>query len=375
MKVTALLPLMLLTCPAADAAVTLTRSGNHSIGLEGLIQGDANSYDSDRRDLGDDRLGRLRRAEFILKGAGGGPLDWVLGWDAKSEKFLDVNLRGRWKAAGLDHSLQAGQFKQPNSLEELSSTKGNDFIAKAAITNTFAVSRRLGAGYGLSDDRWSLAASMFGDELTGGGAEGDGWAARATWAPLQHSGKTLHLGLSHAHQEVAGLRIRARPNADLTDVRLVDTGMLDNAHRHKTTGLEALWLAGPLKLQAEHTSARTKRHQGHDVETRGLYASALYNLGGSSWKYDKGLPSPPSVESNSHLWQLGARIDRLDLDDGDVRGGRMQALTLGLNWLVGEHLKVALNQVWVDSERLERDAARTASDDPAITELRVQLHW
>src|SRR3546814_8615559 len=50
-----------------------------------------------------------------------------------------------------NHFIQAGQFKQPNSLEELSSTKNNDFISKAMVTNTFAVARRLGVGAGYGD--------------------------------------------------------------------------------------------------------------------------------------------------------------------------------------------------------------------------------
>ena len=40
--------------------------------------------------------------------------------------------------------VQVGQYKQPKRLEELCWTKNNDFIAKASITNTFGVARRLG---------------------------------------------------------------------------------------------------------------------------------------------------------------------------------------------------------------------------------------
>jgi phosphate-selective porin OprO/OprP len=55
----------------------------------------------------------------------------VVGYDAKADKFLDTNVK--YKLLGnANHFLQLGQFKQPNSLEELSSTKNNDFISKAA---------------------------------------------------------------------------------------------------------------------------------------------------------------------------------------------------------------------------------------------------
>ena len=66
----------------------------------------------------------------MLKGKGPGNIEWVLGYDAKADKWLDVN--AKYKLGGdANHFLQVGQFKQPNSLEELSSTKNNDFISKA----------------------------------------------------------------------------------------------------------------------------------------------------------------------------------------------------------------------------------------------------
>ena len=69
------------------------------------------------------------------------------------------------------------------------------------------------------------------------------------------------------------------------------------------------------------------------------------------------------------LWQLGARVDHVDLDDGAVAGGTMDALTLGVNWYWSRHLRLSANYVMVDSERMG------LSDDPDIVEARVQLHW
>src|SRR5690606_20264513 len=107
------------------------------------------------------------------------------------------------------------QFKQPAGLEELASTSGNDFIAKAAATNTFAVSRRLGLGWGIDRGDWSLSASGFDRELTRDQAEGRGLAARGTWTPLRGDGHVLHVGLSGSRLDATGdgIRLRARPNA------------------------------------------------------------------------------------------------------------------------------------------------------------------
>ena len=142
-----------LAAPAARAEVAIDVIGDSEVSFEGLLQTDAYWYDSDVANLdadandGDDSDYGLRRAELVLKGKGPGNIEWVVGYDASGDgKFLDTNLK--YKLGGdKNHYVVVGQYKQPNSLEELSSTKNNDFISKAMITNTFAVGRRRGASY------------------------------------------------------------------------------------------------------------------------------------------------------------------------------------------------------------------------------------
>ena len=134
--------------PAAHAEVAIDVIGGSEVSFEGLVQADGNWFDNDLADLngasvnGKDSEFELRRAELVLKGKGPGNIEWVVGYDAKADKFLDTNLKYKIGGNG-NHYLQLGQFKQPNSLEELSSTKNNDFISKATVTNTYAAARRL----------------------------------------------------------------------------------------------------------------------------------------------------------------------------------------------------------------------------------------
>ena len=88
--------------PAAHAEITLDVIGGSEVSFEGLVQADFYKFDSDTIDYGadsssdldgDDYLNELRRAELVLKGKGPGNIEWVAGYDAKADKFLDVNLK------------------------------------------------------------------------------------------------------------------------------------------------------------------------------------------------------------------------------------------------------------------------------------------
>ncbi|NEL40894.1 MAG: porin, partial [Xanthomonas perforans] len=175
-------------------------------------------------------------------------------------RFLDNNIKYKF-AGNANNYLQVGQFKQPNSLEELSSTKNNDFVSKAAVTNTYGISRRLGVAYGMGDNDWSITASAFGRELTRNQAHGSGYGARGTWAPINESGNVLHFGLSYLGYDTDDdtLRLRARPDADLTTVRLIDSGAITNVDRVGVAGAEAMWITGPFKLQSEFFQENAKR--------------------------------------------------------------------------------------------------------------------
>src|SRR5688500_1498294 len=120
-----------LAAPAAHAEIAIDVIGNSEVSFEGLVQADFYKFDTDLNDYGadasgdvdgDDYLNELRRAELVLKGKGPGNIEWVLGYDAKDDKFLDANIKYKF-GNNANHFIQAGQFKQPGAtMEELSST-------------------------------------------------------------------------------------------------------------------------------------------------------------------------------------------------------------------------------------------------------------
>ncbi|MFD0737800.1 OprO/OprP family phosphate-selective porin [Lysobacter koreensis] len=412
--------LAVLIAPAAHAEVALDVIADSEVSFEGLVQADFNKFDNDFANLNGDALDgsdadqELRRAEIVLKGKGPGNFEWVLGYDAKADKYLDVNAKYKLGGNG-NHFVQLGQFKQPNSLEELSSTKNNDFISKALVTNTFGVARRLGAAYRFGDVNWGVTTSYFGREMTRNLAHGSGFGARGNWAPINETGNVLHFGLSYVDYDTDAdtLRLRARPNADLAGQRIVDTGNMTNADRQATIGGEAMWISGPFKLQTEYMQASVDRYnngnprQSNDFDASSGYVSGLWNITGESWGYKDGVPTTPLPNNpGSGMWQLGLRYDTIDLNDGNaipgatptaaslvngVLGGEMDTWTVGVNWYWRSNFKFMLNYVKVDSSRyfIRTPAApyaalpannnmlvnREVDDNPSILEARVQFYW
>jgi phosphate-selective porin OprO/OprP len=373
-----------LAAPAAHAEVALDVIGGSEVSFEGLVQVDFYDFDVDNIDYGADSatdldgdgyLQELRRAELVLKGKGPGNFDWVLGYDAKDDKFLDVNAKYKF-GNNANHFIQVGQFKQPGAtMEELSSTKNNDFISKSSITNSLGTPRRVGIQYNFGDVNWGLTGSFFSRELTRNREHGNGYALRGYYAPINEQGNILHFGASYTDKDTDAdfIRLRARPMADMVSTRFVDTGSsgLRASDRASNIGVEALWITGPFKLQAEYMDVDVQRYGTFDdFSGDGYYVSGLWNITGETWGYKGGTPTTGLGDNPSlGMWQVGLRYDTIDLTDGNVVGGEMDSVTAGVNWYWRSNFKFMLNYVMVEQEK------GALTDDPNITELRMQFYW
>lgn len=387
----------------AKADVFIDQIGGSEVNFQGLVQADSYWYNEDFRILNSDAAdGRdndfgMRRAELILVGKGPGMFNWVLGYDARSDKFLDVNVQYRFTG---NTSITVGQYKQPNSLEELSSTKNNDFISKSQSTNLFGMSRRVGAKIDTGNTNWGATASYFGGELTRNESpslgNGDGFGLRGYFAPINTDGNILHLGLSYVDMEALNsvtelptAQLRGRPAADQSVSRLIDTGVLTLSDRLKTTGVEGAFVTGPFKLQSEYMTTTVTRDVAADFKGDSWYVYGLWNITGESWGYKggvitTGLPNNPGFG----MVQLGLRYDTADLNDGSVNfanplapavtgvmGGEATNWTVGLNWYWRSNFKFSANYTKVDSSKYSSSIKNYQDDNPSIISFRAQYYW
>jgi phosphate-selective porin OprO and OprP len=375
---------LMLAC-SARADLTVDVIGPTDVTFEGLFQADKNYFNNDfdrvdRRSLtAAERSSQtlvddagMRRAELIFKGRTV-MTDWSVAYEARANRWLDVYFRQKF---GSFSNWRLGQFKQNNSLEELAATRHNDFVAKASTTSAFAIARRLGAEVATGGDPWTLTGSIFNREITNNGQKSDGYSVRGTFAPIMQvvapdndADNVLHLGVSLVGFDPSKnvQRISLRPEADLANIRLIDTLNLTDATDARQLGLEAMWLYGPVKLSAEYVDANYQRSANPDYNADSWYVSGVYNLTGEKFRYKTGIYTVPIPAAEVGMWQLGARYSRINANDGLVKGGEQDVATLGVNWYWRLNFKFMLNYSAVKSER------GAFINDPNVLELRAQM--
>ncbi|MCC7042152.1 MAG: hypothetical protein IT516_17750 [Burkholderiales bacterium] len=279
--------------------------------------------------------------------------------------FKDVVLRYEgWKAA----DLSVGQFKLPFGLEALMSSNNSSFAEPALPTNAFAPSRRLGIGAHATRPRHTLAAMAFGPSIDGDDT-GLGVAARLTATPIAADGHRLHLGIAAvAEWPHDPVKFSAWPESRVPDVKFVKTASLDHVRRIDRIGLEAAWQSGPVLVQAEWMRAALDRNQGDaDAVLTGGYVAASWIVTGEARTYRNGVFKSVPIGRPEGTVELTARFSRVDLDDGSVRGGTEDNLTVGLVYYANRHLRLIANAIKVNSAR------RGKTDDPNLLVIRMQL--
>ncbi|MGB3393859.1 MAG: porin [Stenotrophomonas sp.] len=386
MKGIASLVLLALAAPAcAETQATpwpprLTFDNGTELALTGNFVWDVNRASADGTALDDDQ--DWRRKEFGVALKRKGLYDFTASYDFHSHTWMDVALRldgkglsgrdiGRWRI---------GQMKLPLGFEGNTATRNGAFMENSLPTQAFYEGRRIGVDWALERPHWLLNAGAYGHDLQGNN-RGDSQAVRLAWTPWKDSTRVLHLGVSTTRENPDGetnglgveiapsVRWRAKPEASLTPLRLVDSGTLRNVERIDRRGLEALWIEGPWSLQGEYLRQTTHRHALPDYRGDGWYLLGSWLLTGQSRSYSGGNVANPKPSGKYGAVELLARYSRIDLDDAGIDGGRESNWTLGANWYLGKHLKFQANYIHADAHLGGNQV------QPEILQLRAQFHF
>ncbi|MEE8469344.1 MAG: porin [Planctomycetota bacterium] len=310
-----------------------------------------------------------RRVRLLIKGEIGEHLGFRAQWDFSDSKARLLDLYFDWRTFPLG-VVRLGHFREPLGLESQTSPTYLTFLERSGPTDALTFGRNRGVQLSERTARTSWAVgvfreadAVFPDEL------GDNLAvtARGTWLPVwrDEGAQLVHLGLGLSYRDTSAdpVTIRARPESHLLD-RLVDTGPLHADHVH-LAALEAAWVRGPFSLQAELSFANLEPQGGGQALMRGGYVQGSWFPTGEHRAYNSRRNSfgridvlHPVIGEGSHgAWELAARWSQTDLDDGDVAGGVMQNVTLGVNWYLTSLTRVMLNYIETDVDGSDVDGS------------------
>ena len=319
-------------------------------------------------------LGWNNRARRLVIGAegslpGGFGYKFELNFAQSTVDYEDIILTYQRPQSPIQVTI--GNFYPLSSLETMTSSRLGSFMERTSFTDAFNYNRRLGLAVALLDpaqDRYTLTAGIFGQEINNSSFNRTGWQAsvRATYSPMVGSTK-LHLGANFQHRvaqrDAQNVQYRSRPFTQITDQRFVDTGLIA-ADGDDIVGLEFGAIMKSLHLAAEAQQVWVRGYRpGHvfgvnnsangglfyadDPKFRSAYAEVGYYLTGETrgykgGKWDRTKVLHPFDQGGWGAIQLNARFDYLDLDErvaagpiaapNYINGGKQYGYELSMIW-------------------------------------------
>lgn len=367
-----------------------TYDGRFSFGIGGRLMADVAFYNEDRNQLSNGT--ELRRAELEL----GGVIDYDWAYEFEidfGDGNVDVNDAYVTYQGFGPLLFKVGQFKEPFSMDELTSSKYATFM-ESALPNAFAPGRHLGIGVANAWEDATVAAGLFGeafddaaentdDNADNRGDESWGLTGRLTWAPIHAKRQVFHLGASSSYRQLGDdvkdhrPRFRARPESHLTnDLRYVDTGRIDKVEDYMLYGMETAGVYGPFSFQGEYIRADLSRTDGSpDLLFDGWYVQSSWFWTGESQNYSvtKGTFGKIKPLNKYGAFETAVRLSRIELTDGPVRGGEEESVTLAINWYLNPYLRLMANYSWINNDAdADADGEVVGNDDPEIMQFRFQ---
>ncbi|WP_431067621.1 OprO/OprP family phosphate-selective porin [Methylotuvimicrobium sp.] len=258
-----------------------------------------------------------------------------------------------------------GAQKQAFS-RELQESSNDMMFMERSLMNTLngpTVDRAIGLNLSRFGDNYTAQVGIYGETVDPNieNEEADeGWAinSRLTYAPIQEKDKVIHLGVAgnyrvpDAKDEVNDDPVKfSYETSHMSNLKLLDTGNIEDTNNIKMVGLEANALYGPFTVGGEYTHMWLDREGGEgNLDFDGWYTEASWTLTGESRIYKKGKfyhvhPNQDFSFKNGGIgaWELAARYAEADLNDADIVGGQMSNLTIALNWYVNKNIRFMAN--------------------------------
>ncbi|HVX39202.1 MAG TPA: porin [Gemmatimonadaceae bacterium] len=334
--------------------------------LDGRLQVDGALYSGSKNSLANGtevRRARLGGKATLFK-------DWHGEIDVDFAKNA-VEMKDIWIGyLGFTNSMvKFGNYKEPFSLETLTSSKYITFLERSYIDN-FSPDRNIGLGYARWGSWWQTAFGAFtqpaGSTDASGRDEGYGLTGRVTFAPINSPGRLVHFGGAISRRTPNGdpapdtntMRFRARPETNVSQARFLTTGKIRLVDYATYLNGEFATVYGPASLQAEYTQVDVHRLTGLPTPRfNGGYAFVSFFLTGETRPYlvQEGEFDRVFPKRAIGAFEVAARVSKMDLNDlrtgVNILGGNATNYTVGLNWHINANFKWMLDYTRVTNDK------------------------
>lgn len=282
---------------------------------------------------------------------------------------------------GILPHLKVGQFKEPFSLEEQTSSKYITFMSRTALTDGLSQARNPGflTSDQLANGKLNYAVGVFTPDdqqqpATNGSYNLSGRLTSPIVANDDFS-RLVHLGISGSlrGQGSGEYTSDLEPEVHKGDPEFLEVG-IDQVTNSTALGVELATVNGPLSFQAEYAQEAINRTDGNEEPTlSSQYAMVSYLLTGEQRPYDPAAGDfgriSPNDPNGTGAWEVAARWSSTDYTEAkDITtitpsgsatanelAGQMDVLTLGMNWYPTSHSKWMVNYVDATQDDLDVD--------------------
>lgn len=265
--------------------------------------------------------------------------------------------------------LSVGNIHEPFSLDLLTSSKYITFIERASATD-FILKWRTGflyENFNLFHGKVGLQLAYTANNTNAGLVDvkledGRNISGRVSGLVIDNKEKKqlLHLGLSYSHgtpirineNETRQFIIAVKPEAHMANVSLFN--VFDDVKNVQIAAVEAAYNWGRFSVQGEFVHGNVATHLGN-FSVPSYYGYISYFITGEHRPYKHnenlfGRVSPIKEFNFKDNWgavELAARYSSFDLTDADK--GKMENITLGVNWYLNSRTRIMYNYILSDN--------------------------
>ncbi|MDZ4859623.1 MAG: porin [Candidatus Hydrogenedentes bacterium] len=383
-----------ITANAKDGFSFKSGDGAFSLKLGGWVAYDIGFFDQDQEledSVGDEQDGTgFRSTRLRLSGTLFNNIYYQTEYEFAGENgqdtpaFFDtyVALKDVPYGGNRKGELRLGHFREPFSLEELTSQPARTFQERS-LASAFYPSRNAGIQWSDSvigeekKERLYYALGIFKTTdnwpSSNDSDEDQGYniTARVAGLPFytRNGERLLHIGAGYSRRNPDGAVVgwSARPEARLSLFRYADTEKFANYRLRDARAddidlfnVELASVIGPFMAQGEYTKADVETTFDGSRSFDGYYGQLSYLLTGEhrTFRHDTATFDKITPKRNFGwgktdgwgAWEVALRYADADLTDGGVRGGEHSSLTAGLRWYLNPNTHVTLNYIINDVE-------------------------